>query len=433
MRGLRRIENPVRLAVHRRKTSTPASDKKPWRLSSSVIALAPSHMVPKCSDDIRQAIPSGAEAAKVLGKPCDYRICFVKRTARSTFMPNVMVFPGGAVDASDKHFADAIGFTNYQQPHFDNQYSQEVPGNVERVTRVAAVREAFEEAGIPIFTEPAGNKKIRNLHEWRHKVHEDARHLELMCQEFGVQPALNDLAYWCSFITPDMEHKRLKKGGFDTHFYLWCAPDDVGSTWSRFLLGMSADDVETVALEWMTPHEALAAVSKGVIAMAPPQWYIVHELAEKCPTLKEARTYARGPSRTLRREYPIKPYLIHLSPAERAQLLEKKQAQRTRGQQGAADGAVHGTTVSTSAYEGTMQGSQQGSMGDTGVVIAMAYPGDEMHPVYPGPVGARHRMTMTGEVGKGLANFDLDLTADTIAAVLPLQEAEAGWYQISKL
>lgn len=46
-----------------------------------------------------------------------------------------------------------------------------------------------------------------------------------------VEPAVDELLYWCSFITPDPEHDRLKKGGFDARFYVWCAHE--GSPVSR--------------------------------------------------------------------------------------------------------------------------------------------------------------------------------------------------------
>lgn len=133
---------------------------------------------------------------------------------------------------------------------------------------------------------------------------------------------------------------------------------------------MSADDVETVALEWMSPHEALAAVSTGVIAMAPPQWYIVHELAEKCPSLKDARAYASSPERTLRREYPIKPYVIDLSPSERSQLLATKHADAIQHHSNAEwDDSPVDKPVFTSAYASTMASTKD----DAAVGVPLSY------------------------------------------------------------
>merc|ERR1712232_426846 len=106
---------------------------KPWRLSASVIVLAKSHAVKSCDQ-------SAAD------NTCDYRICWVKRNRHSRFMPDVMVFPGGAVDASDR----LICPTDH--------------------IRCAAVREVFEESGIGIFSPQAAMTETERQ-RWRDVVH----------------------------------------------------------------------------------------------------------------------------------------------------------------------------------------------------------------------------------------------------------------------
>ena len=72
------------------------------------------------------------ELSQTAAGDADYKIALLQRTAKSSFMPDVMVFPGGSVDAQDAAVAESlIGDTA-----------------VASVTAVAACREAFEESGI---------------------------------------------------------------------------------------------------------------------------------------------------------------------------------------------------------------------------------------------------------------------------------------------
>merc|ERR1739848_941872 len=134
-----------------------------------------------------------------------------------------MVFPGGAVDSEDR--VNAIELTGSQ--------------DLGAVLRCAAVREVFEESGVGIF-EPALAFTPEDCASWRGRVRSDAGQLRALCGSCGVRPAVHSLHFWCSFITPDMEHMRLKKGGFDARFLVWCANE------RSALKGAVADLEETV-------------------------------------------------------------------------------------------------------------------------------------------------------------------------------------------
>ena len=57
----------------------------------------------------------------------------------------------------------------------------------------------------------------------RERVHGDASEFVPFCREHSIRPAITQLEPICSFITPDMEHDRLPKGGFDARFFLACS------------------------------------------------------------------------------------------------------------------------------------------------------------------------------------------------------------------
>lgn len=286
-------------------------------------------------------------------------------------MPDAMVFPGGAVDVADV------------------QSGAELLGAGDGATlRCAAVRETFEESGVNVFSAKFGFSESEHS-QWRGRLRKDASELRALCQEQGVKPAASVLHPWCRFITPDMEHNRLKRGGFDTHFFAFCADaEDV-----QFA---KADQQETVQLLWLTPDEALQAVFEGSITMVPPQWFILKELAEFCPTLVSVGQYSSSASRALQRDYPIKPYLVEMSVVEQEAFLTKQGIDPKMNKEN---------------------------------VFSLCYPGDESHPVYPGRNGARHRMLMVGTFG-GRMKYHLERNG---LMELPLQEVAKDWYTLAKL
>lgn len=343
-----------------RDASSSSSSSTPWRLSASVVVLAPYGSVPDCSLTDKTMRDGNF----------DYRVCCVRRASKSSFMPDAMVFPGGAVDAEDARTATALLGTD----------------DLDATMRCAAIRETLEESGVALL-DPTPQLHSEDYASWRQRIHGDPKELRTLCEELGVSLAANQLHYWCSFITPDAQHARLKRGGFDTWFYVCCTTADA-------VHRASADKEETVQLLWLTPSEALDAVRDGAITMVPPQWYILQELATSCPTLASVPAHVASEGRKLQREYPIKPYPVLLTEAETEALL-----------------ARHG---------------KDSSMKDQ--VFSMCYPGDEAHPVFPGPAGTRHRLLMIGTLG-GRLFYELQRDAPA----LPLKEALRDWYHVAKL
>lgn len=233
--------------------SAAAAAIKPHRLSASVIIAAASDSLP--GSDATTPTADGS---------ADFKICLLQRTAKSSFMPDVMVFPGGAVDAEDVAVARELlgdGAVNVA------------------VTALAACRESFEESGIVCGTDKEISLSPEACATWRERVHDDASEFVAFYKEHDAVPDLSQLTPLCSFITPDMEHDRLPKGGFDARFFLYCCSDPSA------LIHAAVDESETVHLAWLSPQEALDASDKGEIFLAPPQWYILNDLAGWCEYL----------------------------------------------------------------------------------------------------------------------------------------------------
>eukprot|EP01062_Namystynia_karyoxenos_P056252 TRINITY_DN47220_c0_g1_i1.p2 TRINITY_DN47220_c0_g1~~TRINITY_DN47220_c0_g1_i1.p2 ORF type:complete len:358 (+),score=114.98 TRINITY_DN47220_c0_g1_i1:83-1075(+) len=284
----------------------------PWRLSASVVVAAHSADVPPSPQKFR--LPQTS---------CDYRICMVRRNAKASFMPDALVFPGGAVDSADAAVAAELLAGG---------------GGPDAAIRLAAVRETFEESGV-LLAQPSPQLSEAESAEWRRRVGRKAAELKAFCQKFHCTPCTERLHYWCSFVTPDFEAARVKKGGFDARFYLCVAA-------SGELRHHASDKAETTELLWLTPEEAVAACHNGTVYMAPPQFVILNELCGHTAIAGLAAA-AAAPSRRIQRDYPTKPE-VAVSAAKTALLV---------------------------------------------------LPGDEIHSVWPGGTGARNRIHWSGKVG----------------------------------
>jgi nucleoside diphosphate-linked moiety X motif protein 19 len=106
---------------------------------------------------IRRACTVIVAAPKPITKhdPFDYKLLFVKRSSKSSFMPNAFVWPGGVCDKSDEQ---------RRWPSLSRS----------RVTRfsdkICALRELFEETGLLLATESAskGNTPPSFIHSFIH-------------------------------------------------------------------------------------------------------------------------------------------------------------------------------------------------------------------------------------------------------------------------
>lgn len=192
--------------------------------------------------------------------PAGLEVLMLRRNERSGFVGGAHLFPGGAVDAEDASpelAARCEGRTDADASHLMGTAS----GGL--ATWVAAVREAYEEAGL-LLARPADRvEEVRHRH--RAAVDAGRRSLLEVCEEADLRLALDELRYFSRWTTPVGQPRRYR-----TRFFLAPAPDGQDA---------SADGVETVAHDWYRPADALARHHTGEIELIFPTYRSLVTLA----------------------------------------------------------------------------------------------------------------------------------------------------------
>ncbi|HUZ49777.1 MAG TPA: NUDIX hydrolase [Candidatus Dormibacteraeota bacterium] len=181
------------------------------------------------------------------GASSGIELFLLRRSARSTFVPDAYVFPGGTVEAQD----------------YDVASDRAVAG-------VAAQFRATVPRELPTDCSPVGERDAAAL------VRAALRELH---EEAGVRlhdaGALSLFSHW---ITPPSEPRR-----YDTHFFIASAPLDQLA---------QADAVETHDGVWISPQRALERSRDGALYLVYPT---IKHLERLLPfaTVDEAIAFAR--------------------------------------------------------------------------------------------------------------------------------------------
>jgi 8-oxo-dGTP pyrophosphatase MutT (NUDIX family) len=200
----------------------------------------------------------------------EFEVLMVKRHHQIDFASGALVFPGGKTHEGDHDPAWADHCVGWEK--FDAE---------QRGLRIAAIREAYEEAGVLLaegldgahFAEVCGPQ-----------VRSDVDHGKVafidVVKELGVRLRLDALTVFARWITPTMMPKR-----FDTWFYAVRAPADQVA---------AADGREAVDAEWIPPKEVLRLADAGERTVIFPTRMNVQLLAEAasaedCVARAEAR------------------------------------------------------------------------------------------------------------------------------------------------
>jgi 8-oxo-dGTP pyrophosphatase MutT (NUDIX family) len=200
----------------------------------------------------------------------EFQVLMVKRHHQIDFASGALVFPGGKTHAGD---AD---------PAWEDRtlgWGGSLPQK--RPLRIAAIREAYEEAGILLARHEDGApfRGDERAEKAREEIAADRRHFLDLITELDLYLDLEALRVFARWITPPLTPKR-----FDTWFYVADAPAD------QLAL---CDGWETVDAEWIAPAEAIRLGEAGERTVIFPTRMNLKLLAE-ASSAEDAITRARA-------------------------------------------------------------------------------------------------------------------------------------------
>jgi 8-oxo-dGTP pyrophosphatase MutT (NUDIX family) len=208
------------------------------------------------------AAPRPASTVVLLRPASPIDVFLVRRSDSIAFMGGAHVFPGGRVDAAD-HVEAAAAIADGVDAVAARM--TDVPVGDAVAQHIAALRELFEEAGV-LLAHPVTAASLSRLEEHRRALLAgDTSFLDIVRNE-GLRLALDELAYFAHWVTPEIETRR-----FDTRFFVARAPD--GQTPVH-------DDGETSHSEWLNPAEAIARCRRQEISLPPPTWTTLSMLTQ---------------------------------------------------------------------------------------------------------------------------------------------------------
>jgi 8-oxo-dGTP pyrophosphatase MutT (NUDIX family) len=186
-----------------------------------------------------------------------FEVLMVRRHHQIDFAAGALVFPGGKTHAGDDdpRWLDRTLGWNEALPH-------------KRPLRIAAIREAYEEAGI-LLARHLGGAPFRGddrATAAREDVGKDRRPFIDLIEELDLYLDLEALTVFARWITPAMMPRR-----FDTWFYVARAPEEQLAV---------CDGQETVDAEWIEPAEAIRLGQAGERTVIFPTRMNLQLLAE---------------------------------------------------------------------------------------------------------------------------------------------------------
>jgi len=190
--------------------------------------------------------------------PVSPEVLMLCRHARSEFLPDNYVFPGGRVEERDFELADHVaGITAPQAA----ERLQTVKPDEALGFYVAAVRETWEESGILLARrrgegELLGAEAVQTLDRYRLDVQSGSSSFADLIEGEDLELACDRLAVHAHWITPEDSPKR-----YDTIFFATRTP-----------LGQRAlhDGHESTDHVWARPEDALTSAREGKLQMILP-------------------------------------------------------------------------------------------------------------------------------------------------------------------
>ncbi len=200
----------------------------------------------------------------------DLQVFMMQRNANTVFAGGMWVFPGGSVDPTDHpesfeeisiHRNDAEASSLMDLPHGGLAFY------------VAAVREAFEEAGILLALNQHDHSPLNLIQSTtkarfashRNKVNADSQHFLNVINDENLILDVGQMHYIARWITPMGPPRR-----FDARFFISRMPENQVP---------QHDDSELVHCDWFSPSEILDKFDAGEMVLMSPTLRMIRCLA----------------------------------------------------------------------------------------------------------------------------------------------------------
>ena len=205
--------------------------------------------------------PGAREAATVLlvRDAPDLEVFMLRRNLESAWNGGVHLFPGGAVEPGDRDDAVRVRCPDRSDDDASARIGHRRGG---LGYWVAAIREAFEEAGVLLARHADGrpldpqDSAWARLTEARDALNAGDLDLRAVLDDEGLLLEVDRLHVFAHWVTPPGQIRR-----YDTWFFVAAAPE--GHTYDH-------DSVDTVASVWLRPQDAVAANDRGEIDLILP-------------------------------------------------------------------------------------------------------------------------------------------------------------------
>lgn len=183
-------------------------------------------------------------------------ILLLRRNMKSTFMPGSYVFPGGRVEIADYSREVETICHGLDSRQAQNIITGTNPPEKALGFFVAAIREAFEEAGILLAY--GGARELIAFKEkgrvrfagYRRQIQKDPFLFAPIIEREHLNLAVGNLHYFAHWITPEISPIR-----FDTRFFVAAVPSKQEAL---------EDESETTAHMWISPQKVLKKHKRGL-------------------------------------------------------------------------------------------------------------------------------------------------------------------------
>lgn len=198
-------------------------------------------------------------------------VLVIRRHENLAFMGGMWVFPGGALAAADMS-ASALACIPEESKTRCTQLRGLQGGALERTQclglAVAAYRETFEETGVLLATDAAGDHcgddLLNRVQAQRRAIVSHPEQFAALLHQEHLLLDVDRLLYWAHWITPSNAPRR-----FDTRFFAIVVPPEQTA---------AIDTIEAVEHTWMTPAALLAAAELREMPISQPTLYNLMEL-----------------------------------------------------------------------------------------------------------------------------------------------------------